>query len=723
MPKLQMLSLTLMVLLSQLCVTGIEEAKSQNSSRKVDFGPLDFRLGNRNVLEATFPDADEISRASGTPPTAAVYQDGKVIGYLYATYETIGARGYAGEPFDVVAGVDLNARISGVYLLFHNEPIVKGRLPMERGLRNYLEELRNLNILKPIKKPSGGKRGGRFSTSKEDGISGATVSATLMHGAVVSSARSVARAHGLIVNREDEKISLDLDLYESVGWRSLLVDGSVQCRQLKEGDSSNIPEEICISLITPAGIGRNLFGDKQHGVYVSEIEHGEQLLWIGSRGKNSWTALSQYTEPPPIYLKQGKIALPLTLANQLRGASLPMYSRTFHPENSRHFNDTGILKIAAGIQFQSYLPWRLEFDFAFGNGEEGGGLVPPTSLEYQIPAKYVVGADFDLEEAGLKPITYVLGGLVRESKLTDWQRAWVQQALDIALLVALLLVVTIVLVFEGVIARRRFLHRWVRISTLTVVLIWLGWIAGAQLSIVNVFAYAQAIAGRLEWSTLLFEPLIVILAGYTAVSLVLLGRGVFCGWLCPFGALQELLNQLARFARVPQFTPTFTLNESLWAIKYLVIVVLVGVSVFWSLEAGLLGTEIEPFKTAITLKFDRTWPYAMYAILLLVAGLFMERFFCRFLCPLGGALAILGRFHVFQWLKRRPECGSPCHICEVSCPVQAVEPSGKINMNECFQCLDCQVDYYDDSRCPPLVSRRKRKERITPPSLHPVPNT
>ena len=125
MPKLQMLSLTLMVLLIQLCVTGIEEAKSQNSSRKMDFGPLDFRLGNRNVLEATFPDADEISRASGTPPTAAVYQDGKVIGYLYATYETIGARGYAGEPFDVVAGVDLNARISGVYLLFHNEPIVK----------------------------------------------------------------------------------------------------------------------------------------------------------------------------------------------------------------------------------------------------------------------------------------------------------------------------------------------------------------------------------------------------------------------------------------------------------------------------------------------------------------------------------------------------------------------------------------------------------------------
>ena len=121
---------------------------------------------------------------------------------------------------------------------------------MERGLRNYLKALRNLNILKPIKKPSGGKRGGRFSTSQEDGISGATVSATLMHGAVVSSARSVARAHGLIENKEDVKVSLDLDLYESIGWRYLLADGSVQCRQFKEEDTPNTPEEICVSLVT-----------------------------------------------------------------------------------------------------------------------------------------------------------------------------------------------------------------------------------------------------------------------------------------------------------------------------------------------------------------------------------------------------------------------------------------------------------------------------------------
>ena len=132
------------------------------------------------------------------------------------------------------------------------------------------------------------------------------------------------------------------------------------------------------------------------------------------------------------------------------------------------------------------------------------------------------------------------------------------------------------------------------------------------------------------------------------------------------------------------------------------------------MEWGLQGAEVEPFKTAITLKFARAWPYAIYAILLLLIGLFVERFFCRFLCPLGGTLAILGRIHIFEALKRRSQCGSPCHVCEVSCPVQAIEPRGRINMTECFQCLDCQVDYYDDKRCPPLIAERKRNERLMP---------
>jgi NosR/NirI family nitrous oxide reductase transcriptional regulator len=211
----------------------------------------------------------------------------------------------------------------------------------------------------------------------------------------------------------------------------------------------------------------------------------------------------------------------------------------------------------------------------------------------------------------------------------------------------------------------------------------------------------------------LAEPLIVILSIYTAISLILLGRGVFCGWLCPFGAMQELLGQISRALGLPQWNPKERVQRYLWTLKY-VSLGLILVLVFVAPTVGALFEEIEPFKTAITAKFVRGLPYVIYAVILLMIGLFTERAFCRFLCPLGGALAVLDRLHLLDLLKRRPECGNPCHLCERSCPVRAIERSGKIVMAECFQCLDCQVEYYDDQRCPPLAQARKKREREAP---------
>jgi NosR/NirI family transcriptional regulator, nitrous oxide reductase regulator len=110
----------------------------------------------------------------------------------------------------------------------------------------------------------------------------------------------------------------------------------------------------------------------------------------------------------------------------------------------------------------------------------------------------------------------------------------------------------------------------------------------------------------------------------------------------------------------------------------------------------------------------RAWPYVIYAGTLLAIGLFSERAYCRFLCPLGGVLAFLDRLHLIDLLKRRPECGNPCHLCERACPVRAIEPTGRIVTAECFQCLDCQVEYYDDKRCPPLVKATKLRGETKP---------
>ena len=122
------------------------------------------------------------------------------------------------------------------------------------------------------------------------------------------------------------------------------------------------------------------------------------------------------------------------------------------------------------------------------------------------------------------------------------------------------------------------------------------------------------------------------------------------------------------------------------------------------------GAEVEPFKTAIIMRFMRDWPFVLYVLALLGTGLFIERAFCRYLCPLGAALAIPARIRMFEWLKRRWHCGRQCNICATKCPVQAIHPNGSINPNECIYCLNCQTIYYDDTICPPLIERRKRRE-------------
>jgi polyferredoxin len=385
--------------------------------------------------------------------------------------------------------------------------------------------------------------------------------------------------------------------------------------------------------------------------------------------------------------------------------------------------DAALFALPANSGFNPAKPWQLEI---LVNGEGAAPVTVAFGLDYKVPDVQVLTKPDDVPgERRAQPVvadqTAAGDGkdgsdfqiaLDAETPLVPaWVEAWHDSRMNVAILAVLLSVLTLIFIFQATLARFRRAHRLVRNGFLLVVLVWLGWTAGAQLSIVNVMNYVMAPFSHFDIGFYLAEPLMVIIALYTLVSVVLIGRGVFCGWLCPFGALQELLGQLSRALRVPQWNPSAAAEKRLWMGKYIAAAAVL-LLVLTGIDPSGATIEIEPFKTAITSKFTRARPYVLYAAALLAIGLFSERAYCRFLCPLGGVLAFLDRLHLIDLLKRRPECGSPCHLCERSCPVRAIEKTGKIVTAECFQCLDCQVEYYDDKRCPPLVlAARLRGEK------------
>ena len=267
---------------------------------------------------------------------------------------------------------------------------------------------------------------------------------------------------------------------------------------------------------------------------------------------------------------------------------------------------------------------------------------------------------------------------------------------------AALVVLAGIFFFQSALVKRPVLYDRIRIGYLIFTLFWIGWYAGAQLSVVNVLTFLSALRTDFKWDYFLAAPLIFILWFGVAASLLFWNRGTFCGWLCPYGALQELLNRGARLIGIKQVRVPFGLHQGLWVIKYVLFLVLFGLSLY-SLSLSEEAAEVEPFKTAIVLHFMREWQFVAFAMAPLFAGLFVERFYCRYLCPLGAALAIPARLRIFDWLRRYRECGNPCQRCGNECPVQAIHPEGHINPNECIQCLHCQMLYHNDQLCPVMI--------------------
>lgn len=640
--------------------------------------PLRERL-TPDVLAVVMPNTERLGAEEGSPPAIAVYKGQEIVAYLFSTLDVVRASGYSSVPFDVIAGVDLHGRIIGAKAIFHAEPFVVNDPIRQPQLDTFLAREKGSSI-----------HGGAVPALTPDFVAGATVTARAMRGAVADAARLVLRAR--VAAPQVSAPTLNREQYRRQTWAELLADGAVAHRRIMPAEVAKATQpspprvpwdrydspyvDLYAALLTPAALGGSLIGLNRYNEYMRRFPAGSQVIAVASSGPYDFLGDDYVRAAKGYRFDRIRVVQGGRSYNFVNSDFLRLDTREHDGFLSQHY----AALFALPPTFDPLKEWRLELLV------HAGGKEAAFPLTYRLPASYVLMPE-------PKPVPL-------------WVEAWRDARYDIAILVAALIMLTAIFVFQDRLACSRVAHRIVRVGFLLFVLVWLGWIAGAQLSIVNLMHYLTA---PLSVANLL-EPLIVIVAAYTAVSLLLIGRGVFCGWLCPFGALQELLAQVARALRLPQWVPSAPVESRLRYGKYVAAAALL-ILAFVSIRAAESAAEIEPFKTAITAKFTRAWPYVLYAGILLAIGLTTERAYCRFLCPLGGVLAALDRFHLLDRLRRRAECGSPCRLCEAACPVRAIETSGKIVSSECFQCLDCQVEYFDDRRCPPLVAARRLEVR------------
>ncbi|KAF0113246.1 MAG: nosR2, partial [Rhodobacteraceae bacterium] len=619
----------------------------------------------------------QVRRIDDGVPGWTVSQGGTPVGEIGSTWEIAGSVGYSGRPLDVLVAVSQQARIAGALLVRHDEPVLTLGIS-DADIAAYVAGFKGFDLASPTPDTS----------ALPPVISRATVSTGVIRDGILRTARTLAIGRGFI----SAGGGVDRLTYTPAAWDDLLAMGAIAEVRVTMTEASKalagakVPVQpgdgnflhLWAGLIDTPTVGQNLLGQQAFTRAVGNLGAGGSALIVMSQGVQShrgtdWKRTGTFDR---LTVVQGDIRWQPT---EDRYQMIKALDRADAPK----MKEISLFALPPEIDPTQPLTLELRATRPTATGE----VTMTIALPYTLPDAFRLASPPEPE-----PL---------------WKQAWKTKRPQIAIVGLMLTVLTLILFAQEWITRRPRLWRIGRLSFLASTFLILGMGLNGQLSVVQVVAFVHSLLTGFRWETFLIEPVIFILWGFTALGMLFWGRGVYCGWLCPFGALQELTNAAAQALGVRQIAVPQALHERLWVIKYTLFMAILALS-FYSMRDALILAEAEPFKTAISLRFIREWPFVFFVLALLTAGLVIERFYCRYLCPLGAGLAIPAKLKIFDWLKRRPQCGRECRLCETKCTVGAIDAIGRINANECVLCLRCQVIMNDGSQCPVL----KRRARV-----------
>jgi NosR/NirI family nitrous oxide reductase transcriptional regulator len=664
----------------------------------------------RADLERYFPAPYILGEKDDALPVWPIFKqnatENQLVAYVYESIDLAPLPGFSGTPIDLLVALTPAGDFLDVKVISHHEPVFVDGLGPE-PLFDFVKQYEGRSLKETIKVGPPGAASNQGAVVVVDGVAKATASVRILNETLLASGLKVAREKlGFAQGRDPARAArVRENVYAPLDWADLLARGYLRRYRVTNADAEAAfrgtdaegrdPEakarpgdafiDLWVGELDAPMVGRNLIGEAAYRRLISDLD-GRHALVVLSSGRYSFvdedyvqgavpTRLTLAQSGAPVEIRDFAWRKPLVAAGAPTG-DLAVF--VIKPQTGWDPASPATLALRVTREKGQILPEKISHDFSF---------------PYATPADLLI----------LPPPEEASGAL----------GVWRDRAFDTGAIVFALAALTVALAAQARLTASARGFKWIRWAFLVFTLVFIGFWAQAQLSIVTVIGLVRAARGQGSLTFLLYDPPSLVLWAFTLATLLIWGRGTFCGWLCPFGAMQELAADLGRRLGVRQLRIPDRLDARLKNVKYVALLTVLVAAAIPSAPAETFA-EIEPFKTAITLVFLRSLPFVLYAGGLVVGGMFAFKFFCRYLCPLGAAFALIGLLRRWDWIPRRVVCGDPCQLCKAKCRYNAIEKSGAIVYHECFQCMDCVVIHNDARQCVPLVLAANRRARLTP---------
>ena len=643
------------------------------------------------------PGADSFSERKGKPTYVEAYRseggDKRLIGYVFLSTDIVDIPAYSGKPVITLIGMDTKGIITGTKILRHSEPILLLGIP-ENVLTKFVNQYLGKFVGDKIE--IGKSREGEGIIGL-DAITGATVTVIAQNQVVMRSGVAIARQVGILKVEPKPAIKFSA-VNEKRSWEQLVKEGSVRRLTVKPEQLGfpRSPEpyiDMFYGYLNTPTVGRSILGDSGYNSLMSVLKPHENAIFIIANGTDTFKGSGFVRGGIYDRVQVGQDMDAYTFRDldylNLWGVKA---------EGAPSYKESAIF-IIRDPGFSGAFPWNLVFLANKLDRETGHRDFVSFSDEYWVLDRYMEGG----RPKVVKPDA-------------PWVKVWKSRVLEIVLFSALLIAVAVVYAKRDALTRRSTRkNKWpVNAFKYTFWVISIGFVGFgllAQPSITQVLTWFHSLLFKWQWELFLTDPFIFLFWIFIILTTFVWGRGLFCGWMCPFGSLSELIYKVGGAIGLKRFQfalPMKWHNRLKW-VKYFVFFALLAVSVF-SMGLAEMLAEVEPFKTTFLVgMFNRAWPYTLFVAVLLGLSIFMERPFCKYLCPLGASLAMPSTFRWFG-LKRKQECNS-CKACAVGCGSLAIDEHGRIDHRECMHCLDCMILYTDEHACPPLAQERKRRTK------------